>query len=58
MTNYYILNNIICSLHTQDCSSRLTDQGQSAAATNETITYEEILTSRDVKGDYSLPSRP
>ncbi len=33
----------------------LTDQGQSAAATYETVppTYEEIPASREVKGDYS-----
>ena len=39
---------------TQDIS--LTDHGQSAAATYETVpaTYEEIPASREVKGDYSF----
>ena len=52
------MSNIICSPHTyrtvtQDIS--LTDEGQDAAATYETVpaTYEEIPASKEVKGDYS-----
>ncbi len=52
-----LLSNIICSLthRTVPRDIPLTDQGQSAAATYETVTatYEEIPASREVKGDYS-----
>ncbi len=54
--NWLRSNNVLCTHRTLLRDISLTDQGQSAAATYETVsaTYEEIPASREVKGDYSF----
>ncbi len=50
-----VISSVLSTHRTVPQDIPLTDQGQSAAATYETVpaTYEEIPASREVKGDYS-----
>ena len=53
--NYYKVSSVLSTHRTVPRDIPLTDQGQSAVATYETVpaTYEEIPASKEVKGDYS-----